>query len=257
MGLPDEQLLDPQAVSKALRCVICAEVFVKPVSSICQHVFCRACIERALQQHARCPTCRSPLNAWELQPNHLVQTLLDEVHVRCPRFGDSCGWTGPQEALPAHQSTCLVLQRSDLARKLAVEQRKVREQTSIIQDLKTQISQQERILADLRTQATRHKLQLAQARQQLREQDQQLTKKSRLMRAEVEAEVKLQLAAKAQAEAEEAEKRLQSLKSTHDELVQAFVKDPQGKTVVIKLDIQKPIEAIKNTIIEKTGCPEE
>lgn len=254
MGLPDEQLLNPQAVSKALRCVICTEVFVEPVSSICQHVFCRDCIERALKRDARCPTCRSPLNSWEMNPNHLVQTLLDEVLVRCPRFRDSCGWSGPQDACAGHEATCLVLRSADLARRLELKEKKVAEQACTIQSLRRDILQQEQLLGHLRSQAACHHRQLAELKRELREKD----CSTKLIRAQVLAELTSQLASKAQADAEKARKALASITSGHDdELVQAFVKDLQNKTIVIKVDLQKPVVEVKRTIVDKTGCPED
>ncbi|CAE7203499.1 unnamed protein product [Symbiodinium necroappetens] len=243
-----------EAVSKALRCVICTEVFVKPVSSICQHVFCRDCIERALKRDARCPTCRSPLNSWEMNPNHLVQTLLDEVLVRCPRFRDSCGWSGPQDACAGHEATCLVLRSADLARRLELKEKKVAEQACTIQSLRRDILQQEQLLGHLRSQAACHHRQLAELKRELREKDCSTT----LIRAQVLAELTSQLASKAQADAEKARKALASITSGHDdELVQAFVKDLQNKTIVIKVDLQKPVVEVKRTIVDKTGCPED
>ena len=225
MGLPDEQLLNPQAVSKALRCVICTEVFVKPVSSICQHVFCRRCIERALGRNARCPTCRSPLNAWELNPNPLVQTLLDEVLVRCPRFRDSCAWTGPQEASAAHEAACPVLERLNLAQRLDLKEQALKEQADTIESLRGQVCQQEQLVDHLKSQAVRQERQLAELRRELRTKDQELAKTKRgtaLIRADVQAELAAQWASKAQADADLARQNLESLRS-NDEVIQAFV----------------------------------
>ncbi|TWU76455.1 hypothetical protein ED733_007127 [Metarhizium rileyi] len=43
-------------------CAICFEIPTGPVITNCKHVFCRACISRAIQLQHRCPMCRNELS---------------------------------------------------------------------------------------------------------------------------------------------------------------------------------------------------
>ncbi|CAK9067296.1 unnamed protein product [Durusdinium trenchii] len=106
MGVEDHELVHPDAISPTLRCPICTDVFEEPVScSACQQVFCKTCIEHVLLTcKPACPTCRAPLTK-SLQPNFLVRSLLNELHVRCVHPG--CYWTGRLDERAAHGTHCL------------------------------------------------------------------------------------------------------------------------------------------------------
>jgi len=140
MGLGDERIVNPKAVSKSLRCVICTDVFIDPVSANrlghCQHVFCRSCIERALLRRHACPTCNAVMHASELQRNILAQSLLDEIEIRCSC--SDCNWTGPQDQLAAHEAKCPVVARDSLRRVVAAQQ----VQLNMLQDQVTQLAKE-------------------------------------------------------------------------------------------------------------------
>ncbi|CAE7297456.1 RAG1 [Symbiodinium natans] len=124
MGLGDERIVNPEAVSKSLRCVICTDVFIDPVSANgpghCQHVFCRSCIEQALRRRRACPSCNAPMYAVQLVRNIVVQSLLDEIRIKCSL--PDCTWTGPQDQLQAHEDACPVLARDCLRRTVLAQQ---------------------------------------------------------------------------------------------------------------------------------------
>lgn len=108
MGIKDDELLDPGAVSETLKCPVCFEVFDDPVfcgGRPCQHVFCRICVETALENSEHCPSCRGEMQLDDLQQHQVIRSLLDEVPVRCKR---ACGWTGRRDALAAHADECPV-----------------------------------------------------------------------------------------------------------------------------------------------------
>lgn len=106
MGIRDEDLLDPGAVSNTLRCPVCMEVFEDPVfcgGEPCQHVFCNACAKQALELKEECPTCRAEMRVENLMPHQVIRSLLDELPARC---GRGCGWVGRRELLPGHAAVC-------------------------------------------------------------------------------------------------------------------------------------------------------
>ncbi|XP_078447071.1 uncharacterized protein LOC144715980 [Wolffia australiana] len=45
-----------------LRCSICMDVMKEETSTICGHVFCRACITSAVVSQKKCPSCRMKLS---------------------------------------------------------------------------------------------------------------------------------------------------------------------------------------------------
>ena len=42
-------------------CPICIDDFKNPTKTKCGHMFCKDCIEKALQYDSYCPTCKKPL----------------------------------------------------------------------------------------------------------------------------------------------------------------------------------------------------
>ena len=81
-----------------LVCLICHAPFDRPVQLPCEHFFCRECLEHAWvpqQQPVKtCPTCRRPVeSASDLRPvPKIVETMLDELVVRCPNSRTGCQW---------------------------------------------------------------------------------------------------------------------------------------------------------------------
>lgn len=145
MGLDDEYIVDAQGVSQTLRCPICTDVYESPVFSSgwpCQHVFCRPCIDAALGRTSECPICRQSMTPGSLRPHPVVQSLLDEMHVRC-RSG--CGWTGRQDALSAHMVQCPVQElaslREKLAKTAAEHWERLASKNRVIEALQAQIAQ--------------------------------------------------------------------------------------------------------------------
>ncbi|KAK5123573.1 hypothetical protein LTR85_002611 [Meristemomyces frigidus] len=51
----------PVGVLPSGPCTICKERFISPISTVCSHVFCDACIRLALSQQDDCPLCTQPL----------------------------------------------------------------------------------------------------------------------------------------------------------------------------------------------------
>mmetsp|Transcript_43598 Transcript_43598/g.79428 ORF Transcript_43598/g.79428 Transcript_43598/m.79428 type:complete len:215 (-) Transcript_43598:94-738(-) len=137
MGLREDELTNRSAVSDTLQCPVCMDFFEDPVfcgGRPCQHVFCRLCVEQALEKSEQCPTCRAPMSPSDLQPHLVVRSLLDEVMVRCEH---SCGWTGRRDARPAHAAVCPVVRLqaaearlrlyADVDKELADRDSKIRE----------------------------------------------------------------------------------------------------------------------------------
>mmetsp|Transcript_323 Transcript_323/g.1088 ORF Transcript_323/g.1088 Transcript_323/m.1088 type:complete len:242 (+) Transcript_323:158-883(+) len=146
MGLKEDELLDPAAVSETLKCPVCFEVFEDPVfcgGRPCQHVFCRECVERALQQSEQCPTCRAEMQADDLHPHQVIRSLLDELPTICPR---RCGWTGRRDARSAHDDDCPLakLEAASAELELLADVRgQLRERDARITELEARVAEQD------------------------------------------------------------------------------------------------------------------
>ncbi|KAH8925039.1 hypothetical protein BT69DRAFT_1349058 [Atractiella rhizophila] len=78
---------DAEGISPHLMC-FCEEPFQDPVSTPCDHYFCRACIEpwiNSTSPSSTCPTCRRPLLSSHLvSAPKLISSLLDDLICICP-----------------------------------------------------------------------------------------------------------------------------------------------------------------------------
>ena len=67
-----------------LTCSICLEIFVEPMQCKQGHVFCKACIEKTLEEKEECPMDRSKLQVADLGRALVVENLIGRTRVRCP-----------------------------------------------------------------------------------------------------------------------------------------------------------------------------
>lgn len=80
------------AVDENLVCPVCRNPFVEPVTTSCDHVFCKECFDHAYRIAPICPIDRTRLRP----PNHVGSTAriitnqLDALEVRCPNSTDGC-----------------------------------------------------------------------------------------------------------------------------------------------------------------------
>ncbi|KAG0453657.1 hypothetical protein HPP92_024961 [Vanilla planifolia] len=58
MSKVKKQGLVPAHIGPSLTCPLCLGTLKEPCSTLCGHVFCRACIESAIQREKKCPICR-------------------------------------------------------------------------------------------------------------------------------------------------------------------------------------------------------
>jgi hypothetical protein len=56
-----KRLTPRQWDTSEVTCPICFAVFVKPVTIVCGHTFCRSCLQLSRRPHNRCCLCRKPV----------------------------------------------------------------------------------------------------------------------------------------------------------------------------------------------------
>jgi hypothetical protein len=145
------QYMDEDSIDVELKCNICTEPFLDPGTIwSCDHIFCRMCIEKVLENNITCPICRSPTMLYEFQRatrnlvNMLskilvrceccnqvniqrgdftehINKLCPKVIVRCPAGGNLCIWSGLRDQFTIHLTQCTAeLNRSFLNQFVAI-----------------------------------------------------------------------------------------------------------------------------------------
>eukprot|EP00128_Syssomonas_multiformis_P016960 Colp12_sorted_trinity150504_noHs@30020 len=72
-------------------CALCLKLFYKPVTTVCGHTFCKACLLRAVENdlpEPKCPLCRKPVEHMQLMVNVTLQNIIqasfpEEHNERC------------------------------------------------------------------------------------------------------------------------------------------------------------------------------
>ena len=123
--------MDVASIPAKLKCVITGEPPLEArVHGACNALFDRAAIEQwvAGKREPTCPSCRAPAPLSAFAPVGIVQSMLDELQVRCREPG--CAWTGERGSLAEHTARFCELARSRAAleaKRRAMEQELVEE----------------------------------------------------------------------------------------------------------------------------------
>jgi len=172
MGIEDALFVNPANVSDVLRCSVCLDVFEHPVFDFggqCQHTFCYQCVHDALAVSASCPQCRGHINHAGLQPHLVVQSLIDELHVKCSLL---CGWTGRFDSRAAHAAMCPVARLSVAQQLYGESQTRINELTTELRELEAQLLERTKQIAERDAQVRHLQEMLRQMQSQLGEQQQ-------------------------------------------------------------------------------------
>jgi RING-type zinc-finger len=112
-------VVDESSVVGELSCGICLSVpHIKPVTTICEHLFCRECLQTALESFEatrsddsffRCPCCRMESDERFHDLIHrplrgIARRIWQNVKVECPF--DVCKWTGTMGNYRSHLNEC-------------------------------------------------------------------------------------------------------------------------------------------------------
>lgn len=86
MDLPAVQIEEVQnvihAMQKILECPICLELIKEPISTKCDHIFCKFCMLKLLNQKkgpSQCPLCKSEITKRSLQGSSRFSQLVEEL----------------------------------------------------------------------------------------------------------------------------------------------------------------------------------
>lgn len=92
---------DKDSIPKQFFCKICEDVFKTPTRVKCGHSFCEKCILSARVKS--CPECGKKSAFNKRIKNYILQKLIEELKVRCPK---ECGKIGKLEEIENHFKIC-------------------------------------------------------------------------------------------------------------------------------------------------------
>ncbi|XP_076868279.1 E3 ubiquitin-protein ligase TRIM39-like isoform X2 [Brachyhypopomus gauderio] len=76
-GASQKDLL--MSISEYMKCSICMDMLVEPVTSVCGHTFCKECMSHHLNSNWTCPLCKSNVSTCPAV-NIVLKELLEEYH---------------------------------------------------------------------------------------------------------------------------------------------------------------------------------
>ena len=89
------EYMDEGSINSELLCSICNKPFIEPISTPCDHTFCRDCIKRWIEKNRKtCPTCRQQIKTSDqcIQVSRPLRNILDRLQIKCL----TCNQTGIQ-----------------------------------------------------------------------------------------------------------------------------------------------------------------
>ena len=175
---------DDASIDVEFKCPICLEPFDNPVSTPCDHTFCRECIENSIKcnQNQTCPTCRQgSLSKNNLVPaNRIISNRIDRYTVKCLTCGEEnilrghfeehvnniclkanvscpaanvrCPWTGPRDQLEGHTNLCLYEQMRPVLSELVTsnenQQKQLNTQSFELKSIQEELTVQLKIMQE-------------------------------------------------------------------------------------------------------------
>lgn len=124
------------SIDGKLLCSICLNPFTQPKLTLCEHIFCRNCLELWLKTKSTCPLCRQIIRKKDIKSlndqnilkkinqlyvkcllceqtkirrknfNYHVNNQCSKVVISCPINNLKCSWKGQREDSQSHEINC-------------------------------------------------------------------------------------------------------------------------------------------------------
>lgn len=105
MGFGEQRF--SQTVDEEFRCPICRDIVDDPITTQCEHVFCRTCIHEWLSRESSCPVGRQPLKAHHLSDvSRFYRTFYSRLEIRCEFESIGCQFVCSVDKIKEHQNIC-------------------------------------------------------------------------------------------------------------------------------------------------------
>ncbi|XP_023218225.1 E3 ubiquitin-protein ligase RNF125-like [Centruroides sculpturatus] len=87
-----------------VKCPICLDVYVDPITLSCGHIYCKSCIESTRKIWKNCPMCRTPIGKIKKRDDRVkeVKNIMATHYAIC----HSCGETTLLSRLREHRTAC-------------------------------------------------------------------------------------------------------------------------------------------------------
>ncbi|CAF4559677.1 unnamed protein product [Rotaria socialis] len=84
---------DRKSIDPHLICELCNNPFIDPIVTECDHIYCRACITKYMENGSCCPaqSCSQLLsndNSTLNRPSRIILSMLDDINVQCELCGE-------------------------------------------------------------------------------------------------------------------------------------------------------------------------
>jgi len=96
-----------------LTCTLCHFAYKQPVQiEDCGHTFCKECFNQMKDHNETnsldlcCPLDREKIDVTRVFKDKSDERRVLNLMVKCPNFGDKCGWTGELREVLIHEKTC-------------------------------------------------------------------------------------------------------------------------------------------------------
>lgn len=104
---PPQEVPFVDSVPDDLQCGICFSAAVDPVvTEECGHLFCRECIQTALERKKECPIDRLPLTMNDVRKDIRALRKIQSLTVQCYNNKAGCSWVGAYSDLDRHADRC-------------------------------------------------------------------------------------------------------------------------------------------------------
>jgi WD40 repeat protein len=171
---PTYMYVDPESVDEDLKCIICAEPMIEPVTALCGHNFCKKCALKNTRKSLPCPSCNLPIADIHPVTMRSFINMLDKIVVQCAecfalmirgKFEEhidvcsnaevkcaatdiGCTWIGQRGQLAEHAEVCpyttvrpsFEQMRQRLGQEIRTKDENLQKSTALVRDLQKQIS---------------------------------------------------------------------------------------------------------------------
>jgi E3 ubiquitin-protein ligase NRDP1 len=116
-------------ISEELMCSICSEILRDPLTTECEHLYCRECISDWLKDNRTCPIDRLYIHLRNLRPApRVIRNLLGKLDIHCDYMSDGCQKIVPLETLDRHVNDCYYNPKKLLKCEMGCEKMMTREE---------------------------------------------------------------------------------------------------------------------------------
>ncbi|XP_015437832.1 PREDICTED: E3 ubiquitin-protein ligase NRDP1 isoform X2 [Dufourea novaeangliae] len=159
-------------VDEELVCAICSGVLEDPVQApVCEHAFCRTCINEWINRQAICPLDRTPITSAQLRAApRILRNLLARLCINCDNVIYGCQVIVKLDTLASHLEQCEYNPKRPMLCEqgcnLIVPKNELKDH-NCVRELRNIIHVQEQKLADMKREMSEQQLQITENKREI------------------------------------------------------------------------------------------